>query len=218
MPKKSKSQDEDVVTKSSKKDVSVAPKKSKPRDEELKSEESKIIELKTPKFVDDKYLVIRRSTIRNAGNGLFCMIDVEPLVPIVEYTGELIDVDSHENHDYCYGIDDELCIDATDIEKSNKARYINDCMGSEKKPNVCWAEDPYAKRVYMIACSKITAGDELFCPYGDDYWNNDDTTDSSTETDRYRFLDEEVSIPRKTTKKVKKIKQTKIATPSSVKF
>lgn len=135
-------------------------------------------------------LVIRKSQIDDAGMGLYTTIDIPARAFVIEYKGVHRPNDDHDDHSYCYAITDDTCIDATIESKSNKARFINDVVNTELLPNLNWfiTDD---NRAWYVATKNIKAGEELFAPYGEEYWESDDESEdavslgdmSSTEED-----------------------------------
>lgn len=155
--------------------------------------------------VPDSKLIVKRSQIKDAGNGLYTDIDIAYLTPVIEYKGEIRQHDEDHDHTYCYAITEELCIDATDISLSNKARYVNDPFESKHEPNLEWFSDGFRKRLWLLATKDIKAGEELFISYGEEYWHeeveeiesdSEDSEESDSEESEKESL-EEVKITTK---------------------
>ncbi len=103
----------------------------------------------------------------NAGLGLYTKEDLIKDQLVIEYTGEKIDNDEADNraNRYLFEIDDTWTLDGSGRE--HIARYINHSC----KPN-CEAElDEEEGRIYIRACKRIKAGEELTYNYGKDHFN-----------------------------------------------
>lgn len=151
-------------------------------------------------------LIVKKSTIPNAGKGLFVTRDVKKNERIVEYLGEIIDwneCDVRANKDeggYVFYISRKKCIDAYHTPEA-LARYANDANGLTKIPGVrnnCVYEI-YKNRGWITATRNIKSGSELFVSYGAQYWRD------------IRFnikLEEEKKKAAKKEKQAKKSKST----------
>ena len=103
------------------------------------------------------------------GLGVFALDTFAPGETIVEYLGEIIDLQealrrhphdpAQPNHTFYFHIDDGHVIDGG--HGGNSSRWINHSCA----PN-CEAEEDARKRVFIHALRDIAAGEELFFDYG----------------------------------------------------
>ncbi|HOZ86637.1 MAG TPA: SET domain-containing protein, partial [Bacteroidia bacterium] len=79
-------------------------------------------------------LIVKESTLPNAGKGLFTDKPIKKGAKIIEYKGEIIDWKEYEKRvkedrdGYLFFINKKICIDAFDTPQ-HKARYANDAKG-----------------------------------------------------------------------------------------
>ena len=124
----------------------------------------------------EKHLVVKRSTLKGAGKGLFTTRDIPRGKKIVEYKGKITtwkEVDSRDGmNGYIYYVNRHHVIDAADTTEA-LARYANDAKGLVKadglKNNCTYNIE--GKRVYIVSMKNIPAGSELFVGYGKEYWD-----------------------------------------------
>jgi SET domain-containing protein len=121
-------------------------------------------------------LVVKRSTLPDAGKGLFTKKFIPKGAKIVEYKGKISrwrDVD-HKNGEngYIYYINRNHVINAGNYKKQF-ARYANDARGLQKVKGIInnaeYAED--GLHVYIRAKKDIPAGSEILVDYGKEYWD-----------------------------------------------
>jgi SET domain-containing protein len=124
----------------------------------------------------EKHLIIKRSTLKGAGKGLFTARDIPKGTKIVEYKGKITtwkEVDDRKGlNAYIYYVNRNHVIDARTTRKEF-ARYANDAKGMLKCggiTNNCTYEIEGIK-VYIKAMRNIPAGSELFVGYGKEYWD-----------------------------------------------
>jgi SET domain-containing protein len=124
----------------------------------------------------EKQLIVKRSTLKGAGKGLFTTKDIPKGKKIVEYTGVVStwkDVDDRKGlNGYIYYVNRNHVINAWGTKES-LARYANDARGllkSDGLKNNC-TYNIEGVRVYIIAMRDIPAGGELFVGYGKEYWD-----------------------------------------------
>ncbi|MBS1662382.1 MAG: SET domain-containing protein [Bacteroidetes bacterium] len=123
----------------------------------------------------EKQLVVKRSTLKGAGKGLFTNIDIPRGKKIVEYKGKVTswkEVDDKKGlNGYIYYVSKDHVIDASETKEA-LARYANDAKGlsqTEGIRNNCTYEIE-GKKVYIKAMKNIPAGSELLVGYGKEYW------------------------------------------------
>ena len=121
-------------------------------------------------------LVVKRSTLKGAGKGLFTKRDIPRGKKIVEYKGEVTtwkDVDSREGmNGYIYYVNRNHVIDAHPT-KDAVARYANDARGIVRSAginnNCTYVIE--GRKVYIQSVRNIPAGSEIFVAYGKEYWD-----------------------------------------------
>lgn len=123
----------------------------------------------------EKQLYIKKSTLPNAGKGLFTKKFIPKGTRIVEYKGRTrtwkeVQADEDESP-YIYYVTRNFVIDALNDKKA-LARYANDARGLERvkdiNNNAEYAE--VGKRVFIEAAKDIPAGGEILVSYGPEYW------------------------------------------------
>jgi SET domain-containing protein len=124
----------------------------------------------------EKHLVVKRSTLKGAGKGLFTTKDIPRGTKIIEYKGKITtwkEVDDRKGlNAYIYYVTREHVIDAR-TTKEALARYANDAKGLLRVDGItnnCTYIIEGVK-VYIKAMRQIPAGSELFVGYGKEYWD-----------------------------------------------
>ena len=122
-------------------------------------------------------LIVKKSTLPNAGKGLFTDKAIDKGSKIIEYKGEIIDWKEYEKRvledkdGYLFYINKKRCIDAF-ATPQHKARYANDAAGLSrvkgKKNNSAYEIE--GDKCYIVAQKDIDAGEEIFVSYSADYW------------------------------------------------
>jgi uncharacterized protein len=123
----------------------------------------------------EKKLIVKKSTLPNAGKGLFTTIDIPKRKRIVEYKGTRTlwkDIkDEDGKNGYIFYITRNNVIDALP-HKEALARYANDARGLTRveglRNNAEYIIDN--GRCYIEAMRHIPAGAEIFVSYSADYW------------------------------------------------
>ena len=123
----------------------------------------------------EKQLFVKKSTLPNAGKGLFTKKFIPKGTRIIEYKGKIktwkeVQAEEGENG-YIYYVKRSHVIDAFK-QKTSLARYANDARGLQRVPNVTnnaeYVED--GLRVFIESKKDIPAGSEIFVSYGPEYW------------------------------------------------
>jgi SET domain-containing protein len=149
-----------------------------------------------------KDLVVKKSSLPDAGKGLFTKRDIKKGERFIEYLGEVVteaELDRRAEKDifgYAFYISKKKCIDAF-YTPNELARYANDARGLNKikgvKNNACYVV--YKNSGWIKAEKNIKAGEEIFVSYGAEYWKDI----------RYNIkLDKERAALKKKAKKSKK--------------
>lgn len=123
----------------------------------------------------EKHLYIKRSTLPDAGKGLFTKVAIKKGTRIVEYKGKRTVwkkvKDDEGNNPYIFYVNRNNVIDSLNT-KQYHGRYINDARGAVKikglKNNCEYEID--GKRCFVNARKDIPARSELFVSYGPEYW------------------------------------------------
>ena len=124
----------------------------------------------------EKQLAIKKSTIPNAGKGLFTKKIIAKGSRIVEYKGKIstwknVNDDDGKNG-YIYYINRNHVVDAKPLTETF-GRYANDANGLKKlksaKNNARYVVDNL--KVYIEAVKDIPAGGEILVRYGKEYWD-----------------------------------------------
>jgi SET domain-containing protein len=121
------------------------------------------------------FLRIKKSSIKNAGKGVFTKRNFKKEEVICEVIGEVVKVKN-----YIQRIEKCLTVEGYAIEITSKryldtyhteqcAKYINDAYKSNFKNNCEFIIDENEK-IYVVALSNIMNGEELFITYGKEYW------------------------------------------------
>jgi SET domain-containing protein len=119
-------------------------------------------------------LTVKPSQIPDAGMGLYTEQAIAEGALIVEYTGEITNwagVKNDWKNVYIYFINDDFVINAKNHPETY-ARYANDAEGLtfvKSLHNNCEFINIEGK-VFIKALKNISAGEEIFVAYGDDYW------------------------------------------------
>jgi SET domain-containing protein len=124
----------------------------------------------------ERHLIVKRSTLKGAGKGLFTTMDIPRGTKIVEYKGKVSswkEVDGLEGlNGYIYYVNRDHVIDARPVKEA-VARYANDAKGLARTNGVhnnC-TYTIEGRKVYIKSMRRISAGSELFVGYGKEYWD-----------------------------------------------
>jgi len=123
----------------------------------------------------EKHLVVKKSTLPNAGKGLFTKVFIPKGEKIVEYKGKISAWKEVKNEDgkngYIFYVKRYHVIDALPTPQ-HLARYANDAKGLSKvkgmRNNCDYVTD--GLKAYIESKRDIPAGSEIFVDYGPDYW------------------------------------------------
>lgn len=157
----------------------------------------------------EKQLMVKKSTIPNAGKGLFTKKFIPKGTRIVEYKGKATtwkDVDHNDgNNGYIYYVSRNFVLDAQHDTKA-LGRYANDARGIGRVKGIS-NNSHYViegNRVFIESLKDIPANGEILVSYGPEYW----------EVIRYnRKIDEAAEKARLKKAKKSTSAKTKSATP-----
>lgn len=119
---------------------------------------------------------VKESTLPNAGFGLFTTIDRKKNDLIVTYDGTVIEV-SHDQlppeGPYVFQMSNQIFIDSIDPH-AGLGRFVNCCRPKDEittglHNNAVYRVDQARRAINVRATQKISAGDEIFAPYGKKY-------------------------------------------------
>ena len=124
----------------------------------------------------ENQLIVKRSTLKGAGKGLFTTRAIPRGKKIVEYKGKVTtwkDASDHVGFNgYIYYVNRHHVIDAAPATGA-LARYANDAKGMLRRDglrNNCTYRIE-GLRVFIYSMKDIPAGSELFVGYGKEYWD-----------------------------------------------
>lgn len=123
----------------------------------------------------EKKIRVKKSTLPNAGKGLFAKTMIPKGTRIVEYKGKITtwkEVDDNDGKNgYIYYVRRNHVIDASRYP-SALARYANDARGLQRVKGITnnaeYIED--GLKVYIKSTKDIPAGAEILVEYGKEYW------------------------------------------------
>lgn len=121
-----------------------------------------------------EYITIKKSSIPNAGKGVFATIDIPKGTTIGEYIGKIYTGRDMENTsgDYLFSVrikgKDIKIIDGKNKKESSWVRFVNSPLKFEDG-NAHFYQ--YSKRIFLKTKENIKKGDEILAYYGDDYVN-----------------------------------------------
>jgi uncharacterized protein len=154
----------------------------------------------------EKHLVVKKSTLPNAGKGLFTKVFIPKRTKIVEYKGRIttwkeVKEDDGENG-YIFYIKRYHVIDALPTKKP-LARYANDAKGFVRIKGFINNSEYSIKglKAYIESTRDIQPGSEIFVDYGPDYWK---TMRENLAIDKKAKRDAEKKLKKKGKKKTKK--------------
>lgn len=124
----------------------------------------------------EKYLVVKKSTLPDAGKGLFTTKFIPKGARIVEYKGRISDWKSAEHekgsNKYLFYVRRDHVINAEPFKKA-LARYANDARGMKRKKgvtnNALYTQE--GLKIFIEAKRDIPAGSEILVDYGKEYWD-----------------------------------------------
>lgn len=123
-------------------------------------------------------LIIKKSRLPGAGNGLFTTKAIRKDSKIIEYRGEIIGYLEYrrrarkELDHYLFYLRRELCIDSLNTPQY-KARYANDAAGITRLKGVRNNSDYviFGDKCFVVASRDIKRGEEIFVNYTKPYWD-----------------------------------------------
>lgn len=124
-------------------------------------------------------LKVKKSSLPNAGKGLFTTTPIKKGERIVEYLGEIIDWKEYEKRverdedGYLFFINKKHCIDAFNTPQ-HVARYANDAEGLSKVKglkNNAEYQIVDKNKCFIVAKKDIEKNSEVFVSYTKEYWD-----------------------------------------------
>ena len=168
----------------------------------------------------EKHLFVKKSTIPNAGKGLFTKKFIPKGVHVVEYKGKISTWKEVKHEDgkngYIFYVNRNHVINGLPDKKA-KARYANDARGLTRIKGLTNNCEYAVKgiKAYIESKKDIPAGSEIFVDYGTDYWkvireNIKLWAKEAKEAEKEKAKAAKNAGKKVTTKKVKtKVKKTK---------
>lgn len=138
------------------------------------------MEKKTYKFLR-RDIIIKKSQIPGAGNGVFATVNIPKGKFLDYYLGELICTKEFyklKNTQYVFAIDiktstntqKEYYINALDKKISNWTRYVNGAKTAKQEKNINIEAKQKGFNICYYTCKSIKKGEELIMSYGNSYW------------------------------------------------
>jgi SET domain-containing protein len=124
----------------------------------------------------EKHLLVKRSTLKGSGKGLFTRKPIPKGTKIVEYKGRITtwkEVNDREGlNGYIYYVNRKHVIDAWGSHAA-LARYANDARGLIRTTGITNNSryESEGRKVYIVASKSIPAGSEILVAYGKEYWD-----------------------------------------------
>jgi len=123
-------------------------------------------------------LIVKSSSLPNAGKGLFTNKAIKKSEKIIEYKGEIIDWKEYEKRvaedkdGYLFYINKKRCIDAFSTPQ-HKARYANDAAGLSRVKGLRnnSSYEIFGDQCFIVAERDIKPGEEIFVNYTKEYWD-----------------------------------------------
>ncbi|MEO5569681.1 MAG: SET domain-containing protein [Bacteroidia bacterium] len=124
-------------------------------------------------------LYVKKSTLPDAGKGLYTKEFIKKGKRIVEYTGEIISYKEYDErvqknrYGYLFYFNKNRCIDAYNHPEA-LARYANDAKGIKTKKGLL-NNSTYrivGTKCYIYSFKNIPPGAEIFVGYGAEYWRD----------------------------------------------
>jgi len=124
-------------------------------------------------------LKVKKSSLPNAGKGLFTTTPIKKGERVIEYLGEIIDWKEYERRverdedGYLFFINKKHCIDAFNTPE-HLARYANDAEGLSKVKglkNNAEYQIVDKNKCFIVAKKDIEKNSEIFVSYTKEYWD-----------------------------------------------
>lgn len=143
--------------------------KQKSKGNKINIDESNTIIKLTPEYYNNSKfnLLVNKSTISNAGLGIFALDKIHAYKYIGNYEGKQIT--RNYTGPYYFELYKRFGIDARDYPRCYMA-MINDSYKTDNKINCKFMVIDKKKVVEIWSITDIEIGDELFISYGEDYW------------------------------------------------
>ncbi len=142
-----------------------------------KTSRKELKELKN--MFDTKKYYLDRSTIKQAGYGVFSKRDLPAKTRIDEYLGEIIDDEEgakRQDKTYFFRVmhkdGNSHIIDALPHEHSNIMKFVNGVKTAQQRKRQNCEAYQRNNKIYYRTIRDVKAGEELLVDYGPTYWLN----------------------------------------------
>lgn len=122
----------------------------------------------------NKKVVVKKSSIKNAGLGVFAVSTIEKGEKIGEYTGKIVTVKDYsglKNTEYCFQVSiNGKPLHYIDGNRKYWPSLINGAKTKTQMKLVNVMSYQYRKKIFLKALRSIKPGEELILDYGKSYW------------------------------------------------
>lgn len=132
---------------------------------------------KLKEMFDTKKYYLDRSTIKQAGYGVYCKRDIQAKTRVDEYVGEIIDDEEgakRQDKTYFFRVmykdGNSHIIDALPHEHSNIMKFVNGVKTAQQRKRQNCEAYQHGSKIYYRTTRDVKAGEELLVDYGPTYW------------------------------------------------
>jgi SET domain-containing protein len=125
---------------------------------------------------NQKDLILKKSNITGAGKGVFAARDFKKGECLGVYLGKKLSEKKYNNTkdtSYVWELSDKngnYYIDAKNVTRNNKLRYINGAMNASQTKKVNVESYQYKGMIRYRTIKSVKQGAEFIIDYGDEYW------------------------------------------------
>lgn len=122
----------------------------------------------------NKKVIVKKSSIKNAGLGVFAVSTIEKGERLGEYTGKIVTVKDYsrlKNTEYCFQVSIKgRPLHYIDGNRKSWPSLINGAKTKTQMKLVNVLAYQYRKKIFLKALRSIKPGEELILDYGKSYW------------------------------------------------
>lgn len=122
----------------------------------------------------NKKVVVKKSSIKNAGLGVFAVSTIKESEKIGEYTGKILTPKKYstlKNTNYCFQVSiNGKPLHYIDGNRKSLTSLINGAKNKTQMKLVNVMAYQYRKKIFLKALRLIKPGEELILDYGKSYW------------------------------------------------